>query len=199
MSIEVKLGERLRFARKQRGMTLKTISQELGVSSSLLSQIENGHVQPSVPTLYSLVTLLDVSVDMVLGIGSLPTPPTTEVVKNTFVFQRAKDNPVSHMGEGVTWEALASDPASPGSSGFLVTYDQHEGDHGSHTERLQHSGAEYCVIVQGELTLYIGDDVYQLRPGDSLHFDSSIPHLYVNHGYQPVRGIWHVSGELAHS
>jgi transcriptional regulator with XRE-family HTH domain len=198
MAIDVNLGKRLHVARKHRGLTLRTVAEELGVSASLISQVENGHVQPSVSTLYALVTLLDVSLDSILGSTPSKAPQIRENETSIFVLQRSEDTPTAHMGDGVTWERLAHDPSSDSTSGYLVTYEQHDGNHGAHTERLQHAGTESCLILQGELALYVGDSVHNLRPGDSVHFDSMMPHLYVNHGREIVRGVWHVSGHIEH-
>ena len=73
------LGDRLRQARTKRGLSLRSVAQALGVSASLISQVEIGKTQPSVSTLYALASHLGVSLDELLGI---PTPtcsarPTT--------------------------------------------------------------------------------------------------------------------------
>ena len=191
MTHSVDLGTRLRAAREDRGKSLRGVAQAIGVSPSLLSQVENGHIQPSVPTLYALVTHLEASLDEVLGVHQAATLAPEHIGSDVVVVQKSDDNAVAHMGDGVTWEGLAHAPGASSVSGYLVTYEHHTGDHGAHTERLQHVGSEYGVIVKGELTLYIRDETHQLQPGDSVHFDSMIPHLYVNHGDEPVTGVWY--------
>ena len=62
------LGERLREARLKRGLSLRSVAQALGVSASLISQVEIGKTQPSVATLYALANHLGVSLDELLGI-----------------------------------------------------------------------------------------------------------------------------------
>ena len=199
MTHSVDLGLRLREAREDRGKSLRGVAQAIGVSPSLLSQVENGHIQPSVPTLYALVTHLEASLDEVLGVQAAAVLAPEHIGSDVVVVQKADDNPVAHMGDGVSWEGLAHAPGASSVSGYLVTYEHHTGDHGPHSERLQHVGSEYGVIVQGELTLYIRDEVHQLKPGDSVHFDSMIPHLYVNHGTEPVRGVWYLWGQTPHA
>jgi len=194
----VDLGLRLREAREDRGKSLRSVAQAIGVSPSLLSQVENGHIQPSVPTLYALVTHLEASLDEVLGVQTgVPLPPE-HIGSDAVVIQKADDNPVAHMGDGVTWESLAHSPTASSVSGYLVTYDPHTGNNGAHSERLQHVGSEYGVLVHGELTLYIRDETHLLAPGDSVHFDSMLPHLYVNHGTEPARGVWYLWGQTPH-
>jgi quercetin dioxygenase-like cupin family protein/DNA-binding XRE family transcriptional regulator len=198
MTRSVDLGTRLRAAREDRGKSLRGVAQAIGVSPSLLSQVENGHIQPSVPTLYALVTHLEASLDEVLGVHQAATLAPEHIGSDVVVVQKSDDNAVAHMGDGVTWEGLAHAPGASSVSGYLVTYEHHTGDHGAHTERLQHVGSEYGVIVKGELTLYIRDETHQLQPGDSVHFDSMIPHLYVNHGDEPVTGVWYLWGQTPH-
>lgn len=198
MTHSVNLGLRLREAREDRGKSLRSVAQAIGVSPSLLSQVENGHIQPSVPTLYALVTHLEASLDEVLGVQSGPALAPEHIGSDAVVIQKADNNPVAHMGDGVSWEGLAHAPGASNVSGYLVTYEQHTGNHGPHTERLQHVGSEYGVLVQGELTLYIRDETHVLSPGDSVHFDSMIPHLYVNHGSEPARGVWYLWGQTPH-
>ncbi len=199
MTHSVDLGLRLREAREDRGKSLRSVATAIGVSPSLLSQVENGHIQPSVPTLYALVTHLEASLDEVLGVQAGQPLAPEHIGSDAVVVQKADDNPVAHMGDGVSWEGLAHAPAASTVSGYLVTYEQHTGTNGAHTERLQHVGSEYGVLVQGELTLYIRDEVHVLTPGDSVHFDSMIPHLYVNHGNEPARGVWYLWGQTPHA
>lgn len=63
------LGARLRAAREAQGVSLRSVAAAIGVSPSLLSQIENGKTNPSVDTLYALVQQLGISVDAMLGIA----------------------------------------------------------------------------------------------------------------------------------
>ena len=198
MTHSVDLGVRLREAREARGKSLRSVAQSIGVSPSLLSQVENGHIQPSVPTLYALVTHLEASLDEVLGVQKGALLPPEHIGSDVVVIQKSDDNPVAHMGDGVTWESLAHSPAASSVSGYLVTYNPHTHNNSALSERLQHVGSEYGVLVHGELTLYIRDEIHVLAPGDSVHFDSMLPHLYVNHGTEPARGVWYLWGQTPH-
>ena len=62
-----------------------------------------------------------------------------------------------------------------------------EGEHA-----IRHNGREYSVILEGQLSVQIGFEQYVLEPGDSMAFDSTIPHRFWNAGPVPVRGIWFV-------
>jgi transcriptional regulator with XRE-family HTH domain len=81
-AIPMALGPQLRAARKLAGLTLRELAGRLGVSPSLLSQIENGKSQPSVATLYALAQSLGISIDHLfevrepgaVALGSTETP-----------------------------------------------------------------------------------------------------------------------------
>ena len=60
------MGERLRAARRDRHLSLRVLAERLGVSPSLISQIETGRANPSVSTLYAIAAELDVSLDELL-------------------------------------------------------------------------------------------------------------------------------------
>lgn len=194
------IGARLREARLQRGMSLRSVAQELGVSASLISQVETGKTQPSVSTLYALVTHLGVSIDDLLGTAR-PVDAADEVEEQALalpialsqpVIQHAADNPVLEMENGVRWERLAIGENGP-ADGLLVTYEP--GASSSIEGKLmRHAGVEYAYLLEGQLTLQLEFDTFLLGPGDSVHFDSIRPHLYSNRGDLPARGVWFVVG-----
>jgi transcriptional regulator with XRE-family HTH domain len=185
------IGQRLREARLERGMSLRALAQSVGVSASLLSQVETGKTQPSVSTLYAIVSELGVSLDDLLGVtadgGRTPPPAPTRAP-----VQRAADNPVLEMENGVRWERLAIGQDGVADA-LLVTYAP--GASSSVEGRLmRHAGVEYAYVLEGRLTLQLDFDEYELGSGDSLHFDSVRPHLYSNRGDTVARGVWFVVG-----
>lgn len=190
MSTE-RLGARIREARTARGVSLRSVAQALGVSPSLISQVETGKTQPSVSTLYAIVNHLGISFDQLLDPGEDDgragvSTPTGEPV------QRAPENPVLEMENGVRWERLAVGHGSAVEA-LLVTYEP--GGASSIEGRLmRHAGVEHAYLIEGELTLQLDFDTFVLTPGDSLCFDSMRPHLYSNHGDVPARGVWFVVG-----
>jgi transcriptional regulator with XRE-family HTH domain len=189
------IGARLRDARLQRGLSLRSVAQELGVSASLISQVETGKTQPSVSTLYALVNHLGVSMDELLGVvpaSAAGAPLAGHSGKVLPAVQRAAENPVLEMENGVHWERLAVGEGGPADA-LLVSYDP--GASSSIEGKLmRHAGIEYAYILEGELTLQLDFDTHVLGPGDSLQFDSVRPHLYSNNGSTVARGVWFVVG-----
>lgn len=201
------VGSELRRVREARKLSLRAVASAVGVSASLLSQVETGKTQPSVSTLYALVNHLGISLDGLMGtsrsvaaplvLGASPTSAPDPDRRTDSVVQRREDNPVIEMQNGVTWERMAvgsSDIADP----LIVTYAP-SASSSMEGKMMRHAALEYGVLLEGRLTLRIDFDTYELEPGDSFCFDASRPHLYVNQTEQPARGIWFVIGRRENS
>ncbi|WP_179546628.1 helix-turn-helix domain-containing protein [Herbiconiux flava] len=209
------IGPRLRAARISQGLSLRSVATALGVSASLISQVETGKTQPSVSTLYALVNHLGMSFDDLMAgsaRGSAPVPAASagssapvavdapaslplnveQLGSSVPPLQRGTDNPVLEMENGVRWERLAASREGAVDP-LLVTYEP--GASSSIEGRMmRHSGVEYAYLLSGELTVKLDFDTFVLRAGDSLSFDSVRPHLYLNEGSVPAKGLWFVVG-----
>lgn len=202
--MQLDVGSELRRVRESQKLSLRTVASAVGVSASLLSQVETGKTQPSVSTLYALVNYLGMSLDGLLrkapaepatAPGSSSTPAVDasgSPRRSDSVVQRREDNPVIEMENGVTWERLAIGESTIADA-LIVTYGP-AGSSSVEGKMMRHSGLEYGVILEGRLTLYLDFETYELEPGDSLCFDSNRPHRYDNRTDQPARGIWFVIG-----
>ena len=181
---------RLREARIAANVSLRELSRRVGVSASMLSQIENGRAQPSVATLYALVSALSLSLDELLsgrerGAGLSAEPALRPIATPA-------DRAVLVMDTGVTWERLTAGP-DPLVDALLVTYPPGSSS-SSDGGLMSHAGREYGFLMSGRLTVNLGFETYILEPGSSINFDSTIPHSYVNRETEPARGLWHVVG-----
>lgn len=193
------IGSRLREERERARMSQRELARRLGVSASLISQIESGQSKPSVSTLYAIVTELGVSLDHVFQVhademsvaaavgadGAEPVPGSGPVV-------HPGDRHVVELASGVRWERLTSHELED--VDFLhVIYDV--GGSSAPDERLmRHPGREYGFIISGTLGVQLGFERHELSPGDSIAFDSTLPHRLWNLGDEPVHGIWFVVG-----
>ncbi|MER5688852.1 XRE family transcriptional regulator [Streptomyces sp. NPDC002205] len=180
---------RLRTARAEAKLSVRELSRRVGISPSMLSQIENGHCEPSVATLYSLVSELSISLDQLLagpGVEHSPGPPTIATSPLVTPGERA----VLVMDSGVTWERLTPSP-DPLVDALLVTYPPGSSS-STNGGLMSHQGREYGFLMSGRLTVRLGFETYSLEPGSSISFDSAVPHLYVNETDEPASGLWHV-------
>jgi transcriptional regulator with XRE-family HTH domain/mannose-6-phosphate isomerase-like protein (cupin superfamily) len=94
------------------------------------------------------------------------------------------------MDSGVVWEQLATNTGA-GLDFIEIIYPPHSTST-SDNRMLQHAGSEFGYMIEGELEITVGFDVVTLRAGDSLGFDSSMPHRFSNLTDVPARGIWFV-------
>ena len=205
------MGDHLRDARRRRHLTLRDLAARLGLSPSLISQVETGRARPSVSTLYAIANELDVSLDELLFNDverggrsteaplavvqseqpALPSPATTGHVPAEPV-QRAHDRKVIRLASGVVWERLTTE-SIPGIDFLYVTYEVGGASSPEH-EFQRHGGHEWGFVISGRLGVTIGFDEHELGPGDSISIDSTVPHRLYNRGTVPVHGIWFVLG-----
>jgi transcriptional regulator with XRE-family HTH domain len=195
------MGDRLRQARQARGLSLRGLAEVLGVSPSLISQVETGRAKPSVNTLYALASELGISLDSLLFMDTQPPVggPEVDVLAEPMEtaiphdpVQRASSRSSIRLGSGVVWERLTTE--SIRNVDFLhVTYEV--GGESSPADAFQrHSGQEWGYVLSGTLTVRIGFDEFLLEPGDAISFDSGTPHRLFNAGDSPARAVWFTLG-----
>jgi len=192
------LGARLREERERARISQRELARRLGVSASLISQIESGQSKPSVSTLYAIVTELDVSLDDVFRIhdDELSIATAVGAESESAVVARPVVHPterhVVELDSGVIWERLTSHEHED--VDFLhVIYDV-GGSSASDERLMRHPGREYGYVLSGRLGVQLGFERHELGPGDSIAFDSTTPHRLWNLGDEAVHGIWFVVG-----
>ncbi|MEU9892158.1 helix-turn-helix domain-containing protein [Streptomyces phaeochromogenes] len=204
------VGARIRQARTARGMSLRGLAREIGVSASLISQIETGKSQPSVSTLYAITTALSIPVESLFDAeGETARTPATAAVgapPDTVLHALAAfaadpgrrigplvgngEREVLELDSGVVWERLGHVPGAD--VDFLrVTY-RPGGTSSSAGGLMRHPGTEYGYLTSGELVLTLGFEEHVIRPGDAVCFESTTPHRYRNDGSEPAVGVWFV-------
>jgi transcriptional regulator with XRE-family HTH domain len=212
------IGEKLRTARMDQTMSLRELAEKAEVSASLLSQIENGKANPSVRSLYSIAAALSLSVDYFFpdnGTQAVEKEQTSAVLHQmtsshiramqdqgllaeTDLFEAQQPGQVKgpvvcrnvratiELMGGVTWQRLTPD-AEKNVEFMEISYAV-----GAASGRAMshHSGREFGLVLEGELTVELGFERYILHPGDSIAFDSTMPHRMSNTGHIPLRAVW---------
>jgi transcriptional regulator with XRE-family HTH domain len=205
LTVPDSVGLRLRTHRQKSGITLRALAGQVGVSPSLISQIEHGKANPSVGTLYAIVTLLGISLDELFTHGETSADgkvdteeaqagerPSHGGAPSGGPVLRLTDRPVIHLAAGVRWERLSHAP-EPDVDFLFVTYDVN-GATCPPDALMRHSGREYGLVLEGRLGATVGFESYELEPGDSLVFDSSTPHRFWTIGERPCVVVWTVIG-----
>ena len=163
------IGASLRTVRRRRGMTLRQVADEAGVTESFLSQVERDIASPSIATLRRIAVALGTSIGVILDEAG----PHGQLV-------RAADRKVvSYPG------LLARDEfLTDGSNGRLqVILSVVEPGGGTGAEAYSHESDEECLIVlEGSLDLWVGAEHHRLATGDAIRYSSRIPHRNENPG-----------------
>jgi transcriptional regulator with XRE-family HTH domain len=194
------IGDRLRAERTKAGISQRELARRLGLSASLISQLESGLSKPSVGTLYAIVTELDLSLDKLLRGDEHAGRDDGEPGSGGRNGQGSplvhpKERKVIDLASGVRWEQLTADTEE--GVDFLHAIYEVGGASTPDESLMRHHGREYGYVVSGKMGIQLGFEVFELEPGDSIAFDSTEPHRLFNMGDEPVHAIWFVVGRGA--
>lgn len=165
------IGSQVRHLRNQRDLTLQELSDLTGLSKPNLSQIENNIVTPPISTLLKISTALGVAIGTFFQKTNHDT--SMVVVRKEDRYGIAKGPHISHIG--YQYEPLAYPKTDKNMEPFVVHMEERQADD---IVFNNHKGEEFLFVLDGELEFRYGDNLVILREGDSLYFDSSIPHGY---------------------
>lgn len=201
----VVVGGRLREARTNAGISVRELARRIDVSPSHVSQVERGLAAFSVRALYNVVNELGIQMDSLFdgvpqaGQETLPAEqPRRELDENTAldssgVVLRAAQRPSINLKSGPRWERLTA-RAESGCEFLSVVYEPNA-THEPPEDFIRHTGREYGVVLSGELHVQVGFGQAVLGPGDSIAFDSSVPHRFWNATDTETRCIWFVMND----
>lgn len=176
------VGDKLRQLRLRRKMGLVELSRHTGLSPALLSKLEHGKLYPTLPTLSRIAMVFSVGLDFFFS---------DEKARHTFALTRKKDRlrfPESPGAEEAAFEFesldfLATDRKF---NAYLADFKTIEPEK---VHMHQHPGVEFIYVLKGKLGLKVGAETEVLEAGDSLYFDSQLPHGYSRVGTQPCSAI----------
>lgn len=166
-ALERAIGRQVRHYRKQLSLSIKDLCHATGLSSGMMSKIENGHTSPSLATLRSLSDALNV--------------PVTALFR---AYEEQRDAIHVRAGDGLSIErrgtraghqyrllghSLHGDVAV---EPYLITLEQPS----DVFPLFQHVGVEFIYVLSGAMVYGHGSSTYELRAGDSLFFDSDVTH-----------------------
>ena len=190
-----KIGSRLRAERERLGISLRELARRVGVSPSLVSQIELDRVNPSVSTLYALVTELGLTMSEVFGDTRPEGPVVRRLRGSDGLAEHPETRRVLNLASGIRWERLT--PHSDRDVEFLYVVYPVGAASCPEDALMTHGGREYGYVIDGNLGVRVGFEEYELGPGGSIAFDSSSPHRLWAIGDDPVHAIWVVLGRKA--
>jgi transcriptional regulator with XRE-family HTH domain len=172
------VGARIRKLRLERNLTLQVLSDRTGLSASMISMVERGRTSPSIGTLVAIASALRIHMSRLFdGDGEEEEPSPV---------RRRGDQPTVATASGVL-RRVAQDDDLRGVE--LTVNDYAPATAGSDTP-VHHVGVEYGLVVEGTLVVELADTTYELKKGDSISYDSSIPHRLLNPTGSAARTVW---------
>jgi len=173
---EVDVGRRLRELREEHGLSIRALAEKSGLNVNTLSLIENGKTSPSVSTLQQVAIALQSPITAFFETGA---------PRNSVAHVRAGRRPRAAFAHG-TLEDLGMGVSEHAVEPFVVTLEPNAGS-GAHP--IVHTGHEFVFCLQGRIVYTIEDHTYALEAGDSLLFESRLPHRWQNMDATPSQAI----------
>ena len=181
MSSPLRIGTKIKHARKVRNLRLRQLAEAVGCSESMLSKVENDKINPSLQMLHRIVTELGISIAEL----------TAETPDDATIVMRQGNRPVidtSHTreGTGTSLEWLMPQANASLLEASIHSVEPGEGSSGT----ITHDGEEMGYVLEGTLELEVDGEKHIVNAGDSFFFASVRPHGYKNPGDVPVRVLW---------
>ena len=163
------IGQRIKAIREAKGLSLEDLSHLTGFDVALLASIENCEVQPQLGTAIKLSKALDSAFGrLVSGVGD-----------KLYAITRRDEQKIVHRStslsgkkQAYTYKSLAPEVKGRHMESLIVQLEEAPDNH-----RSVHDGEEFIYVLEGAVSLDIGDEHFDLEPGDSAYYLSTTPHL----------------------
>jgi transcriptional regulator with XRE-family HTH domain len=181
MTEDLKVGEKIKLLREKMSLSLSDLADRSGFSTAIISQIENHMVSPPLGTIIKLAKALEVQPGYFFK--EKPESPYVIVRKDDRkeVSRVASKEGVSY---GYSYESLGADKKDRKMEPFIVTL---EPGTVKKVKLSTHDGEEFIFVLEGEMEVTLGDHSDVLSPGDSIYYDSTIPHRVTAVGDTPSK------------
>ena len=180
----IDVGARLRELRTERGMSMRQLARQSGLSTNALSMIERSRTSPWVSTLYKIAEALGIPITAFFRM---------ELPKQQIVFRKAGERTRLAVPRGV-WEGLGGEAFTGRVEPLMFTLER--GANSGHADMI-HSGHEFVLCLSGEVEYEVEDQRFSLFPGDSLLFSAQLQHRWRNHGQSSAQLLVVLSGFMA--
>jgi transcriptional regulator with XRE-family HTH domain len=204
--IQKSLGAKIRAQRLKHDMKIAEIADITGLTASTISQVERALISPSIATLKKICDAMQIPIGILfedIGESEIPPPPKppeialpatqaepdhifnpADLIKLWTISSAHQDSPVVRKekrkflspGPGVRYYLLTPNLAGP----LELIYNEYDPGASTGPTLYTHPGVESGLILSGELEIQINSEVYTLKEGDSITFNSSTPHAKRN-------------------
>ncbi len=163
------IGERVKALRNKKGLSLDELSKLTGFEVSFLSDIESNKIQPQLGTIIKLSKALDSAFSRLIS------------EEGTAYYSITRKNELKTVSRSTgkkgkkqlySYKSLAPDVKGRHMEALLVELEENTDE-----ELSVHEGEEFIYVLKGTAKLTIGEDAFDLEPGDSVYYLSTTPHL----------------------
>lgn len=163
------IGRRVRKLREEKGLSLDELSKLTGFEIELLANIEADQVQPQLGTAIKLSKALDGAFSrLVSEVGDKLYSVTRKADQKEILRSTTRKG----SQQVYTYKSLAPEVKGRHMEALIVQLEENP-----EKKRSVHDGEEFIYVLSGQVVLDIGEDTYQLEPGDSAYYLSTTPHL----------------------
>ena len=166
-ALEVALGNQIRNIRRKQDLSVADLASAASISNGMMSKIENGAISASLSTLNSISGALQVPLSSLFA-SSEERQDCSFVPADQGVTIERRGTKVGHVYQLLGHVLRGEVSVEP----YLITLKENAAPHTS----FQHSGTEFIHMLEGEVHYRHGSEIYHLKKGDSLLFDSSALH-----------------------
>ena len=163
------IGKRIRVIREEKGISLEELSNMTGFEVELLQSIEKEEIQPQLGTVMKLSKALDGAFSRMLsGVGNRLYSITRKDQRKAV----ARSTSQKGRKKVYSYKSLAPEVKGRHMEALYVTLEENpEG------EMSVHNGEEFIYVIDGNVLFKIGDDTFELAPGDTVYYLSTTPHM----------------------
>lgn len=163
------MGDRIKRIRETKSLTLEDVASRTGFGPDYLAKIEANDFSPPLGVLIKLGKALDMKLGYFISGGETRPYTVVRADDRTKVSRRAASTDKAY---GYTFQSLAPNKTDRHMEPFMVTLEPTE-----NVELSSHEGQEFIFVMDGTMEAILDQDKILLGPGDSIYYDSNIPHL----------------------
>lgn len=175
-----KVGQRIRKFMAEKDLSLEALAEQTGLEPGVLTTIVQDDVYPSLGPLLKIARALDVRLGTFLDdqIGKDPLVIRRKDRKQELSMLRGKDRPVA-----LKFYSLGSGKRDRHMDPFYVELLP---ESETSKDLSSHEGEEFIVVYSGRVEVTYGTETYELDAGDSIYYNSIVPHYVSCKGAQPA-------------
>lgn len=169
------IGKLIKQLRTENNLSIDELSERSGISVEKITEIESGLTTPSIGVLIkisrSLGSRLGTLLDGQESFGAAITRARKGVESNTFA---GADN---EQQDHLSFFSLAQGKSDRHMEPLIIEV---RNDEEHHDIKSEHEGEEFIHVLEGSIKIHYGEETHLLERGDSIYYDSIVPHSIVN-------------------